>query len=57
MHLAFVQPVAVFVHQEMSFVARTEAAVPAFGIIGQDLAGGADAAVPDGTFQTWPLEW
>ena len=39
MHLAFVQSVAVFVHQEMSFASRTKAAVPTFRIIGQDLAG------------------
>src|SRR5689334_15403349 len=39
MHLAFVQSVAVFVYQEMSFASRTKAAVPAFRIIGQDLAG------------------
>ena len=37
--LAFVQPIAVLVGQEMSFGARAKALIPAFRIIGQDLAG------------------
>ena len=39
MDLAFVQPVAVQVYQEMSFGARAEALVPAFRVVGQDLTG------------------
>jgi hypothetical protein len=37
MHFSFVQPVAVLVHQEISFGSRREAAIPASRIVGQDL--------------------
>ena len=35
--LAFVQPVAVLVYQEMSLGARAKAIIPAFRVVGQDL--------------------
>ena len=38
-HLAFVQLVTVFIHQERAFGERTKTAVPAFRIIGEDLTG------------------
>jgi len=35
--LAFVQPVAVLVYQEISLSAHAEAFIPALGVVGQDL--------------------
>ena len=37
--LAFVQPVAILIHEEVRLCSRAKATVPPFGVIGQDLTG------------------
>ena len=39
--LAFVQSVAILIHEKVRLCSRAKASVPPFGVIGQDLAGGA----------------
>ena len=39
MNLAFVQPVAILIHEKVRLYSRTKTTVPPFGVIGQNLTG------------------
>ena len=39
MDFAFVQPVAILIHEKVRLCSRAKATVPLFGVVGQDLTG------------------
>ena len=57
MNLAFVQPVAILIHEKVRLCSRAKATVPPFRVISQNLTGRGMERYQTGLAKTWLPEW